>query len=226
MQYDKDKNKDKVKEIQKTKKTKNILSKSFSYILVFISLIIIIFNVLVVVQTKVLKKNYANIFGYTMLEVKSGSMQNEIMIGDFIIVKILEDSSNKDNKGNIDNKESINNLKKNIKVNDIITFLRENYLITHRVIEKNEDNLITKGDANNTADESLYYNDVVGKVIKIIPNIAIWKKVFSEKSVFIPLSSGILLLLIVFMIDDSEETKKEDDGENKKKIQKGKRFKK
>ncbi len=207
------------KEVENNKKTKNIFSRFFSVIVVIITLIIITFNLLIIVQTKVLKKNYANIFGYTILSVKSGSMQNEIMIDDIVIVKILEDPNN-------DNKENIENLKNNIEVNDIITFLRENYLITHRVIKKNQDDLITQGDANNAADAPVNYKDIVGKVVKVIPNIGIWKKVFSEKSVLIPLLSGTILLVIAFMIDDSEETKKDEYGKSKQKIQKGKRFKK
>ncbi len=231
MQYDKEKEKEIDKTINKTVNIENTsnktkrklkLSKIFSYLIFLISLIIIFFSSFYLVQTKVLKKNYANIFGYTILDVKSGSMQKEIMIGDLVIVKIL--ASEKNAEENIDNND-IDKIKDNINVEDIITFIKEDYLITHRVLEKRDEDIITKGDANNTEDDPILYKDIVGKVVKIIPNIAIWKKVFAEKSVLVPLLSGTILLVITLMIDDGKETKKEINGKKKNKIQKGKRFK-
>ena len=231
MQYDKEKEKEIDKTINKTVNIENTsnktkrklkLSKIFSYLIFLISLIIIFFSSFYLVQTKVLKKNYADIFGYTILDVKSGSMQKEIMIGDLVIVKIL--ASEKNAEENIDNND-IDKIKDNINVEDIITFIKEDYLITHRVLEKRDEDIITKGDANNTEDDPILYKDIVGKVVKIIPNIAIWKKVFAEKSVLVPLLSGTILLVITLMIDDGKETKKEINGKKKNKIQKGKRFK-
>lgn len=55
-------------------------------------------------------------------------------------------------------------------IGDIVTYkTKEGYLITHRIIEKNENGFITKGDNNNTKDEE-YVNffDIIGKVIFII----------------------------------------------------------
>ena len=231
MQYDKEKEKEIDKTINKTINVENAsnktkrkfkLSKIFSYLIFLISLIIIFFSSFYLVQTKLLKKNYADIFGYTILDVKSGSMQKEIMIGDLVIVKIL--ASEKNAEENIDNND-IDKIKDNINVEDIITFIKEDYLITHRVLEKRDEDIITKGDANNTEDDPILYKDIVGKVVKIIPNIAIWKKVFAEKSVLVPLLSGTILLVITLMIDDGKETKKEINGKKKNKIQKGKRFK-
>lgn len=213
---------DENKEIKKEKRKQNnrnkgkILSKIFSYIILLFSLIIIIFSTTLLIQIKILNKNYGSLFGYTVLEVKSGSMQQEIQIGDLVIVKILASLED----------DGINQIKENINIDDIITFSRENHLITHRVIEKDQDSLITKGDANNTEDKPIKYEDIVGKVVKIIPNIAIWKKVFSEKSVLIPLSSGVLLLIITLMIDDNNEIEKDVNEKKKQKVQKGKRFKK
>lgn len=204
MQYDNNKNKKRL-----------TMSKVFSQLILIFAIIIIIFSSVFIIQIKVLNRNYANILGYTILEVQSGSMQKEILIGDLVIVKILTNS--KEN-----NEEQIKEI---IEVDDIITFTKENYLITHRVIEKKEEDLITKGDANNTEDKPIYYSDIVGKVVKIIPNIAIWKRVFSEKTVLIPLLSGVTLLVVTLLIEDDSEIKKESNEKKKQKIQKGKRFK-
>ena len=62
---------------------------------------------------------------------------------------------------------------KEYNVGDIITYEVEEqgtkYLVTHRIIEKNENGYITKGDANNTNDEGTIYENVIrGKLFLII----------------------------------------------------------
>ena len=87
-------------------------------------------------------------FGVTILRVSSNSMVPKFKKGDFIVIK-------KQEKYN---------------VGDIITFevIEENskYYITHRIVEKNENEFITKGDANNKNDNyKVYENAIKGKVI-------------------------------------------------------------
>lgn len=87
-------------------------------------------------------------FGVTILRVSSNSMVPKFKKGDFIVIK---------------KKEKYN-------VGDIITFevIEENskYYITHRIVEKNENEFITKGDANNKNDNyKVYENAIKGKVI-------------------------------------------------------------
>ena len=87
-------------------------------------------------------------FGVTILRVSSNSMVPKFKKGDFIVIK-------KQEKYN---------------VGDIITFevIEENskYYITHRIVEKNENEFITKGDANNKNDNYKVYEDAIkGKVI-------------------------------------------------------------
>lgn len=54
---------------------------------------------------------------------------------------------------------------KEYNVGDIITYETEEqgtkYLVTHRIIEINENGYITKGDANNTKDEETIYENVI-----------------------------------------------------------------
>ena len=57
-------------------------------IIIILMLIIVILAATYVVQTKVMKKDYANIFGYTGFEVITGSMSGTIEVGDVVIVKI------------------------------------------------------------------------------------------------------------------------------------------
>ena len=138
------------KHIKKSKIVEIILN-----ILLFIVAIIMILGIYYIVQIKILKKEYANIFGYTFFEVATGSMSNTIEIGDVVIVKINE----------------------NVKENDIIVYKDRNDFITHRLIKIKQEELITKGDANNSEDRSILKNQVLGKVIYIVPKVGIWRKI-------------------------------------------------
>ena len=50
-------------------------------------------------------------------------------------------------------------------VGNVVTYKKNGYHVTHRIIEKNGNKVITKGDANNTPDEEITIDDIVGKVI-------------------------------------------------------------
>lgn len=132
-----------------------MLKKVLKIILDIIIVVVIILLVYIWIQKSITKENYTNIFGYTFLEVLTGSMSGTIEIGDGVIVKLTKD----------------------VKEDDIIVYEKDNSLITHRLIEKQNDKLIAKGDANNTQDEPITQEMVVGKVIKIIPNANLWKKI-------------------------------------------------
>lgn len=99
------------------------------------------------IVSNILKKDYVNIFGYTYFVVATGSMSNTIEVNDLIFVKI----------------------KKDVKEGDIITYKnRDNEIITHRIIQMNGNKLITKGDANNTQDDPIGKESVIGKVTGIL----------------------------------------------------------
>lgn len=158
-------------------------------IIILIIVIIAIFVVYNFVQTKILNKEYCNIFGYTIFQVSTGSMSNTIEVDDIVIVKL--------------NKE-------NLKENDIIVFKQDENIITHRIIKKENDKITTKGDANNAEDNPIKQDDVIGKVIKIIPNIAIWKKVLKTPKVII----SIIITITLFIISISLKDEKEEQGGN------------
>lgn len=161
-------------------------------IMIAIIVVIIILALYYLVQVKVLDRGYANIFGYTFFEVATGSMSGTIEIGDIVIVKLT----------------------KEVNEEDIVVYQKDNNFITHRLIEKQNEKLITKGDANNTQDEEITLDSVIGKVTKIIPNVSIWKKVLSNPVVIII----IILIIIVagFAFSSTDKEKVEKDGEKKK----------
>ena len=121
------------------------------YMMILVIIILLLYSI---IQRKITSEKYTNLFGYTLLEVVTGSMSGTIEIGDGVIVKLTSD----------------------IKEEDIIVYKKEESLITHRLIEMEEDGLITKGDANNVQDEPITKDVVIGKVIFVIPNIHFWKK--------------------------------------------------
>ncbi len=165
------------------KKVIKIIGNSIINILVIIAVVILIFSIYFLVQTKILNKDYANIFGYTFFEIATGSMSGTLEIGDVVIVKLTND----------------------VEVGDIIVYKEEDYFITHRLIEKNQDTLIAKGDANNSEDSPISINDVIGKVEFTIENVGIWKKVFTSPSVLITLFITIVLFGIVLIYKPKEK---------------------
>ena len=47
----------------------------------------------------------------------------------------------------------------------ILIYKKDNYHVTHRIVKKNGNKIITKGDANNVEDEGITAKSIVGKVI-------------------------------------------------------------
>lgn len=151
------------------------LSKILGYILNFLIALVTIIIILAIyyfVQIKIVNKPYANIFGYTFFEVATGSMEPTIDVGDVIIVKITND----------------------VNENDIIVCSKDNAFITHRLISIEEDSFITKGDANNTEDKPMDKRDLIGKVVNIIPNFSLWRKVIFTPQVIIPIFIMLIIL--------------------------------
>lgn len=159
--------------------------------LVILMLILAMYNYF---QTQVLKKDYTNFFGYTVFKVASGSMSPTINVGDIIIAEIKKDD-------------------KEYKPEDIVVFKQDNYIITHRIIDIDEENIITKGDANNAEDNSITKENIIGKVVKIIPNVEVWKKVLTSPEVMISGITTIILLGIAFAYDGNKKVDKKEDKE-------------
>ena len=126
----------------------------------FTIILIIILAILVFcyAQLKIFNKDYINFCGYTIFQVITGSMSNTINPQDIVIVKLTDD----------------------VKTHDIITFRVGDDFVTHRIIGNEEDKIITRGDANNSQDAPITKDQIVGKVVFIISNVAIWINVIKE----------------------------------------------
>jgi len=55
--------------------------------------------------------------------------------------------------------------KEDIAIGDIIVYENKLGFTIHRVISKNDETVITKGDANNTNDAPVVYEEIVGKAV-------------------------------------------------------------
>ena len=75
--------------------------------------------------------------------VKTGSMEENIHIGDYIL--IIEKSK--------------------YNIGDVVTYKTNGGFITHRIIAREGNEIITKGDANNVEDEKINESIIVGKVM-------------------------------------------------------------
>ena len=155
-------------------KTLQKVAEKIVNVLMVIVVIAILFCIYSVISLKILKNDYINFFGYSIFEVATGSMVNEINIHDAVIVKINDEYN----------------------VGDIVTYKSGNDFITHRVISMENDYIVTKGDANNVSDNPIDKALVLGKVVKVIPELGIWKKVLLTPKVIIL----ILITLFIFSI--------------------------
>lgn len=130
-----------------------ILQKILEYLSKILIFELIVLCILAFISTVVLHKDYANIGGYTFFIVASGSMSGTVDVNDMVIVKITDD----------------------FQVGDIVTYQADGYFVTHRIISINKDQIITKGDSNNTEDDPIGRDKIIGKVVAIFPFMAIFE---------------------------------------------------
>lgn len=158
-------------------------------IILFIILAIALIMAYNHVQVNIKGNTYTTMLGYSAFEVATGSMSNTIEIGDVILVKLIEPNEP-------------------VSENEIVVFTQDTKLVTHRIIKINGDKIITKGDANNTQDDPISRGQIIGKVVKIIPDVKMWKEIILTPKVLIPTSISILLLWIFFSYDKEKDVKK------------------
>lgn len=155
-------------------------------VIIMITIFVIGFNFY---QLKVLKKEYVNFFGYSVFEVVSNSMAPTIEKKDIILVKVGE----------------------KLEKNDIITYKVEDSFVTHRIMDIKDSYYITRGDANNSQDTPVEKDIIVGKVIKTIPNLGLWRDVIMTPSVLFSIVVTLALFnYTVFSFDGNGKKKKKE----------------
>ena len=168
--------------------TKNIIN--ILCVILFIILALVIYAKL---RVSFSNDVHANYFGVRIFEVASGSMEPTLNINDVLLVKVNVDDLQKD---------------------DIIAYKSENSIITHRIVMINDNDLIVKGDANNTVDSPIKKDQVIGKVIKVFPHLGIWKKILTEPKIL------ILIFITLLLFDGALSYNGKDKKNSKEEIKK------
>lgn len=134
--------------------------------------LLLLVNVINIVQTAILKQEMPLLFGYGRAVVITGSMEPAIKPCDIVIIHEQE----------------------NYQVGDIVIYKAHSY-ITHRIVAKTDDGYITQGDANNVDDGEILKSQVVGKVIRIIPQVGKVIDFFKTPLGMLILIGGLFLLI-------------------------------
>ena len=160
--------------------------------LVVLEVIMIIFLVASKIQG-----NPPTIFGYQTYFIKTGSMQPELSPGDVIISKKYDGGElNAGDNG------------------DVVTFYEKNdktqMSITHRVIEINGDEIITKGDANNKADDPITKDNIEAVMVyKTVLISKIYRVISTAWGFWLLIFTPIALLIVSEIVSLVGELKKE-----------------
>lgn len=152
--------------------------KKILYYVLFLVIVLpfLIFNLTLIIKSKLYPNKIADFMGYKPFIVMSGSMETTINIGDLVIVKKVNSSS--------------------IHAGDIIAFKNGNIVISHRVKEIINDSgtykFKTKGDNNNVADDFIVNSDAIeGIFVNKIPGLG---------SILLFLGKPIGLLMVILVI--------------------------
>ena len=133
----------------------------------------------------------SGLFGYKGYTVVSGSMEPKIAAGDFIIVETDPYAD--------------------VEKEDVITFQYNQELVTHRVIYKTEEGLITKGNANNIQDQGFVSEDsYIGIKKMLIPYFG-YVITFLQKPIAFALIIALMgvYLIYLYLHPTTEEEVKE-----------------
>lgn len=118
------------------------------------------------------------LFGYKPYVVLSGSMEPQIQTGSIVMI----DENDTD-----------------VEINDIIAYQLDNEMaVTHRVIDKQDGNFITKGDANEVEDlNPVSEQQVIGTYMFSVPKVGyVVTEIQTKPVILIPIISGICLILL------------------------------
>ena len=167
-------------------RTMDKIGQALINLLIGLIIIVTAFTLYSYVALEILDKDYVSFFGYTYFEVASGSMTPTINKEDMVIVKLHSD----------------------YKQEDIVTYNLNGDFITHRVKKIETSTVTTKGDANNTKDAPISKDSILGKVVCIIPNFGIWKRVLMSPKVLILLMITFTLFSFTFSYNTKSKRKK------------------
>lgn len=121
---------------------------------------LLVCNVTIIVKGTLHPETPPSVFGVAPMVVLSGSMsgtaEGHIEVGDLIFATAADTDK--------------------LQVGDVVSFMEDNVVVTHRIVEITADEsgkkqFITKGDANNAADPPIYADAVIGICRGRIPKL-------------------------------------------------------
>ena len=149
--------------------------------LLFVVLIIMLYNVFLITKSSLSQSGAKDVFGYRAYVIVTDSMKPALNVGDVLITtKISEDK---------------------IKVGDVVTFERDGETISHRIVDIKQNGVglqyVTKGDDNNTIDTSqITYADIDGVEVLVIPYLGSLVLLMGNRLYIVLLAC---LILIIFL---------------------------
>lgn len=147
---------------------KNVVKRVFSFLFMLVTLLF----VLIGIMNRLSAPEGTGLLGYKGYIVTSNSMQPTFSAGDYLVVK-------KTPYAELNRK-------------DVITFLDGDTIVTHRISEKTEEGIQTKGDANEEADlYQVQERNYIGKMKYIFAGLGSFLLFFQHPSFF-----SILLFLV------------------------------
>ena len=168
------------------------------------SALVLLFFVLISIVSAKMSGKVPSVFGYSVMHIVSGSMEDEIPQGSYIVIKKISPEE--------------------VKIDDIICFYSEDpaiygYPNTHRVVEepiRTEAGFefVTKGDANNEEDRVRASGDkLIGVYVKTLDGVSNFANTLSGNTlvfVFIGLQVSIIgmAMYIIVVIKKRKSDKK------------------
>ncbi len=159
----------------------NVLFVLFAFVLILV--------LYAFISIHILNRPYVNFFSYTVFQIGSNSMAPAITTNDLIVVH-LTDQVQKD---------------------DIITYREGESFVTHRLMEVEENSYLTKGDKNNEFDDPVLKDDVIGKVVKVLPKAGVWFRVITTPKVIVLICVTLFLFSLAFSYTGNKKLSKNDD---------------
>ena len=173
------------------KNNKNILKTVLRLVLLVVCGAILGVNVYLTNASKLVGNKMPMPFGYGASVVLSGSMEPEFSKGDLIIVAEAESYAK----------------------NDVVVFSDGPSLVVHRIIEEADETVITKGDANNVADEPIERSAIKAKVLFHVDKVGSVVEFFRT-----PIGIILIIGIAIALVELPRLTKKEEDDEEKQRI--------
>ena len=167
-----------------SKKTKLLKTSIRIALLVLVSLIIGL-NIYSINASRLAGNSVPMPFGVGAAVVLSGSMEPELSVGDLLIVR-----------------ESAY-----YEVGDVIVFQDGKTAVTHRIVSISDDEVITRGDANNADDSPIVKSQIKGEVVMAIPLVG-----YVVNAIKSPLGTLCILAFAIFFLERSFRTEKEKDN--------------